>query len=593
MEKKKTFCAFCSLECDLAVRMPETKPYFSSVSIMEQDFDLENVNDGSICAKGNFTVDYINHPKRVEYTERHHNIIATEEAFDRIKVGLSQVQAKHGKDSVGIISNGNISGEEIAWVKKLAVEGFKNNNYGFFLPDDGMVASGLLASGYNFNRPSIDDLNKSDNVLVVGDAFYEHPVIAKKVLKARYEDRKRSLWVIDPRYSNTAWFADVHLQCRPGTEGLVLMALAALLEGKKEGEFEKLISKVKVEELAEKAGVSVENLKRVADGIAASGNLSIVLSDIFGKIGNADVCSVYCNAIASGAPDKRHYYPLFINQSIFPIEAQRADGESAGAARIIEDLMKGKIKGLILLGVDLLSSFPSQEVEKGLKGLEFFCCSDTFRNDTNEHSDILLPAGIPIENPGKYYDLDGKVNKREFLIKPPAAGMSELTILKKICSLLNPSVDVNKEENQVDLKEIKKVDSYAKAVLENAQKLLEFKGVATKAYPFALVTKAVPSHWGDGSLTKRFVWNIEKSSSPVVEIHPKAAEKLGIKDGQKVTITSEFGKVKLPVVFSNRIQEDMISADYHWADIRKLFSLRQVKGTGALLKEPIPVTLSK
>ncbi|MBN2135623.1 MAG: molybdopterin-dependent oxidoreductase [Acidobacteria bacterium] len=592
MEKKKTFCSFCSLECDLAVRMPDLSAYFNSDGIMEQDYDIESVNEGSICAKGNFTRDFIDHPQRIGYAERRHNRITVDEAFDRIKDGLSKVQDKHGKDSIAIIGNGNMSREEIKWVKRLAKDTLKTKSYGFFLPDDGMVAAGLLANGYKFDRPSFEELEKADNILMVGDAFYEHPVIAKKILQARYEDRKHSLFVIDPRYSNTAWFADVHLQCHPGAEGLVLMALAKLLNDGENNEFKKILSKVKAEELAETAGVKIGDLKWVADIIGNTENLAIVISDILGKIGQADVCSAYCDLIASGNRAKRHYYPLFINQSVYPIMVDMTENDSIGIGKVLDAVVGGKVKGLVVFGVDLLGSYPSSDLEKAIKKLEFFVCSDTFRNATNDHADILLPAANSIEKSGIFTDLDGKNKTREKIINPPANGMEELEMLKKINVLLGGSEDEKKFDFE-DIKEIKSVDAYTKAAVASAEKLLKFKDITSKTRPFAFVTKALPYHWADGSITRQFIWNKEHSNEAVFEIHPVAAEKMKIKEGQKVTIESEFGKVKLPVVFSKRIKENMIAADYHWPEIRALFPLKTAAGISELVNEPIPVSLGK
>ncbi len=590
MEKKKLFCAFCSLECDLAVRQPDVGAYFSEDSIMEQDFDRENVNEGSICARGNFSVDYINHPKRIGYAERRHNKITNDEAFDRIKDGLTKVAEKHGKDSVAIIGNGNMSVEEIELVTRLA-DALNTKNYGFFLPDDCAVASGLLATGYKFNRPSYEELEKSDNMLIVGDAFYEHPVIAKKLLQARYEDRKHMLFVIDPRYSNTAWFADVHLQCKPGAEGLVLMALAKMLGDGENNEFKKLLSQAKPKELAEAAGVSYGDLEWVAEILGKSENLSILISDIFGKIGNADVCAAYCELIAGGDSSKRHFYPLFMNQSVYPVAKLNSQNGLNGLGKVMDAVVGGKVKGLLTLGVDLLSSFPVPDLKKSLGKLDFFCAADTFRNDTNDGADIVLPLAIPLEKEGTYIDLDGKRKNRETTINPPSAGMCETNIMKKLYkTITGKDAEVSAVE---DISELPAVDSYTKYVTSNAEKLLKFKGLPSKKYPFALVPKALPYHWMDGAITRQFAWNQENASEPLVEIHPETAEKLNIKEGQKVTIASEFGKIKLPIAFSKRIKEDVVAADYHWSEIRSLYPLRSTAGVSELFIEPIPVTVGK
>jgi len=593
MEKKNTFCAFCSMQCDLKVRMPEVAPYFTEDGIMQQDFDTDNVNQGSICAKGNFTVDYINHPERLSYAERRHNRVTTEEAFDRIKAGFSRILEKHGKDSIGIIANGNVSREEITWLERLARDGFNTKNLGFFLPDDGMVAAGLMATGYKFDRPSIDDLEKADNALIVGDAFFEHPVLAKKVLQARYESRKHMMVVVDPYYSNTAWFADVHLQCFPGAEGLVLMALASLTIDKKDTEFTKMLAKLNIDDIADRAGVKVGDLKWAADIIKGSENLSIIISDIIGKIGQADVCAAYCNLIAEGDRSKRHFYPVFINQSVYPIASLMAENNIAGAGQVLDGVNKGKIKGLLVLGVDLSSSFSSGEMDKALKNLEFLCCSETFINDTTLHADIVLPAANPLEKEGTFTDLDGKNKIRDHLINPPSAGMADVDIIKSLYTMFASSEDMPGDDSFEDLKEIPKVDSYEKIVVDNARKLQKFNKITTGKYPFAFISKALATHWSDGSLTRKFIWNKENADEPVFEIHPSAAEKLNIKEGQKITVESQAGRAKLPVLFSERMQEDMVAACYHWSDVRRIFPLDLAKGTGEISNEPIPVQVRK
>jgi anaerobic selenocysteine-containing dehydrogenase len=318
-----------------------------------------------------------------------------------------------------------------------------------------------------------------------------------------------------------------------------------------------------------------------------------MISDIFGKIGNADVCSAYCDLIASGDRSKRHYYPLFINQSVFPITKMNSGDNASGPGKIFDAIIGGKVKGLVTFGVDLLDSFPISDLKKALKKLDFFCAADTFHNGTNENADILLPLANPLEKNGTYIDLDGKTKKREKVINPPSDGKSELDIIKKLFDMMSGSSDADENVSVTDIDKIEKVELYENAALTNAVNLLKFNKISSKKHPFAFVTKTLPYHWADGSITRRFEWNRENSNKPVVEIHPSAAEKLNIKEGQKVTITSEFGQIKVPVVFSKRILKDMIAADYHWSEIRSLFPLRSTPGVWEINNEPIPVTLGK
>jgi assimilatory nitrate reductase catalytic subunit len=52
---------------------------------------------------------------------------------------------------------------------------------------------------------------------------------------------------------------------------------------------------------------------------------------------------------------------------------------------------------------------------------------------------------------------------------------------------------------------------------------------------------------------------------PLCELHPRLAEKLGVTDGDLVTVTSRRGAMTLPAHVVTTIRPDTVFIPYHWA----------------------------
>jgi anaerobic selenocysteine-containing dehydrogenase len=82
-----------------------------------------------------------------------------------------------------------------------------------------------------FDGRATDDIEHADTVLFVGCNPWHSGGIprARTVLKAIQKDPKRCMIVADPRRTETAEMADMHLQLRPGTDAYLLAAMGAIL----------------------------------------------------------------------------------------------------------------------------------------------------------------------------------------------------------------------------------------------------------------------------------------------------------------------------------------------------------------------------
>jgi formate dehydrogenase major subunit len=76
----------------------------------------------------------------------------------------------------------------------------------------------------------------------------------------------------------------------------------------------------------------------------------------------------------------------------------------------------------------------------------------------------------------------------------------------------------------------------------------------TKEYPYVLMTSSIAEHWCAGSTTRNVPWLNELVPEPVIELPEKLAEKLNVRTGQKVKVSSARGEVTVKAVVTKRMQ---------------------------------------
>jgi anaerobic selenocysteine-containing dehydrogenase len=138
------------------------------------------------------------------------------------------IQARHGAESLGVLSTGQLVTEEFYTLGKLVQLGLGTNNY------DGntTLCMSTAVSGYKSSFGSdgppgcYEDLEKADVVLLIGANLAEnHPILCQ------YLDTNphRTLIVADPRVTKTAMMADLHLPLQPRSDLALLHGIAHIL----------------------------------------------------------------------------------------------------------------------------------------------------------------------------------------------------------------------------------------------------------------------------------------------------------------------------------------------------------------------------
>ena len=240
----ETTCAYCGVGCsfraelrgDELVRMVPSK--------------TGGANEGHSCVKGRFAFGYASHPDRVlepmvrDSIAEEFRPVSWDEAISFTARRLREIQAEHGRGSIGAITSSRCTNEEVYVVQKLVRAAFGNNNV------DTCARVCHSPTGYGLKQTfgtsagtqDFKSVAASDVIVVIGaNPTDGHPVFASRMKRRLREGAK--LVVIDPRRIDLVRTPHIeathHLQLAPGTNVAVVNAMAhvAVTEGLVDTEF--------------------------------------------------------------------------------------------------------------------------------------------------------------------------------------------------------------------------------------------------------------------------------------------------------------------------------------------------------------------
>ncbi len=91
-------------------------------------------------------------------------------------------------------------------------------------------------------------------------------------------------------------------------------------------------------------------------------------------------------------------------------------------------------------------------------------------------------------------------------------------------------------------------------------------------FPYVLTTFRVVDHFCSGGVTRNIPWLNENSPEPFAEISKNLGQKIGVKEGDMVEVSSARGKIKVRALVTDRIQSykvngkdtETVGMPYHW-----------------------------
>jgi predicted molibdopterin-dependent oxidoreductase YjgC len=129
LEKTHTTCTYCGVGCQMDLYTKDNK----IVKVMGNR-EYGTPNDGSLCVKGRFGMDFVSHPDRIKkplirYKKNEEFKEASwDEAFTFIADKLTKIKKEHGPDSIAGLSSARCSNEENYLFQKFMRAAIGTNN---------------------------------------------------------------------------------------------------------------------------------------------------------------------------------------------------------------------------------------------------------------------------------------------------------------------------------------------------------------------------------------------------------------------------------------------------------------------------------
>ncbi|MGI4835395.1 MAG: molybdopterin-dependent oxidoreductase [Janthinobacterium lividum] len=228
-----SICCYCGVGCGVLV---EPLPNGDVTVAGDPAYP---VNRGALCSKGlhlQYTVndrsDRLLHPQMRYSKSRPLQRVSWDEALQRTAAVFKTFIEKYGPNSVAFYASGQCLTEEYYVLNKL-MKGFIGSNN---LDTNSRLCMSSAVVGYKMalGEDSVpvcyDDLDLADCFLVAGaNPAWCHPILWRRVEARKAAHPATKVIVIDPRATDTCALADVHLQLIPGTDVVLLQALARVL----------------------------------------------------------------------------------------------------------------------------------------------------------------------------------------------------------------------------------------------------------------------------------------------------------------------------------------------------------------------------
>ena len=482
IRRTKTVCTYCGVGCSFDI-------WTKDRHILKVEPLDGPANGISTCIKGKFAWDHINSSDRLTkplIREGDRFREATwDEALSLVARRLSEIKAKNGPDSIGLIASSKCTNEESYLMQKLAraVVGTNNiDNCSRYCQSPATV--GLFRTvGYGGDSGSISDIGQADLVVIVGSNTAEsHPVLATRVKRA-HKLHGQKLIVSDLRENEMARRADVFLHPRPGTDLIWLSAVSRYLidNGLAKPEFinqwvngidayRKSLEPFTLEFASERCGLPVDTLKNVAHMIADAQRVCILWamgvtqhsqgSDTSTAISNLLLITGNYMRPGTGA------YPLRGHNNVqgasdngsMPnnLPGYQSVDDPAVRARfeadwkvalpstkgldnheMVEAIDQGKLKAMYLIGEEMsIVDSNANYVGDAFSKLEFFVVQEIFFSVTCGYADVVLPATPSLEKEGTFTSTERRIQRLYEVFEPLEGSRPDWQIIRDVANHL-------------------------------------------------------------------------------------------------------------------------------------------------------------
>ncbi len=265
-------------------------------------------------------------------------------------------------------------------------------------------------------------------------------------------------------------------------------------------------------------------------------------------------------------------------------------------SNMLDAACDGTFKGMYIQGEDIVQSDPNtQHVTAGMTAMECVVVQDLFLNETASYAHVFFPGSSFLEKDGTFTNSERRISRVRKAI-PPVAGMADWEITLALSEALGYPMPYKHPSEIMDeiarltptfagvsfdkIEELGSIQWPCNAKAPEGTPVMHIGGFVrgkgrfmitefiptdertTGRFPLILTTGRILTQYNVGAQTARTennVWHAED----VLEIHPFDAENRGIREGDRVSLTSRAGQTTLHARISERMQPGVVYTTFH------------------------------
>ena len=473
----KTTCPYCGVGCGVEASVDSNR-------IIAVSGDQSHpANYGKLCVKGSALHETMGDDGRLT-----HPIVAGRKtdwstAIQTVADRLSQVRDQYGPQAIAFYLSGQLLTEDYYVANKLA-KGFIGTGHvdtNSRLCMSSAVAAYKRAFGSDTVPCDYEDLEYCDLLVLTGsNAAWTHPVLYRRMAKAKQDNPNLKIVVIDPRRTATCDLADLHLALAPGSDSFLFTGLLHYLaendftdpqyiEQHSEGFTEALecAATATLSQVSEQSQINAEDLITFYQWFAQTKKaITFYSQGINQSATGTDKCNAIINChLATGKLGKKGAGPFSITGQPNAMGGREVGGlanmlaahmdyteenlalvsefwgtqnlsqrPGLKAVDLFDAVADGRIKAIWIMGTNPVDSLPNADkIKTALENCDTVIVSDCIaETDTTATADILLPATGWGEKDGTVTNSERRISRQRALIKPLAEARHDWWIMSQV-----------------------------------------------------------------------------------------------------------------------------------------------------------------
>ena len=431
-KKVESICPLCPVGCKINFEIDKKDRMIRTTPVLNAP-----VNNGQVCFKGKFGLDWVNDSRKLNQPSVRNNGVLEPTNFSKaIDYVVDSLSSFKKEEYALFLSPTGLTNEDFYVAQKFSREVMGSNNIDILSSDKNDTFESMeKLLGHPVATNSISNIGNSKAILVINSNLNEdHNIIDLSIKKAVKSEA--SLIVIDQRETEIARRATKWLSPFPGTESILMGGIIRIIidemlgdsdfiNNKSEGfeEFRNSIWAFDIVKVSNATGVSVKDIQEVARlfaGKAFNGFGSIIFSmEMFqNEIKKSFVESIVNLALVTGniGTESSGIFPLLFggnelgarDMGCTPTE----DRKDWGLEDFTKAIKNGEIKAAQIVG-DFSRDLGDQSKEfiDSLEKLEFLAVHAIFDNDFVNSADVVLPLASFAEMNGTFTNIERRVQR--------------------------------------------------------------------------------------------------------------------------------------------------------------------------------------